>query len=97
VVIDANVLVQAPVRDTLLRLAEGPELYRPLWSAEIMAEVRRTLGGQFDIALSRIAQLESRLREHFPEAYVPASKCGSPKLLPQNCSGSPGGCRNPVS
>ena len=43
VVIDANVLVQAPVRDTLLRSAEGRELYRPLWSAEIMAEVDRVL------------------------------------------------------
>lgn len=69
-VIDANVLVQAPLRDTLLRLAEGPELYRPLWSAEIMAEVRRTLGGQFAIAPSRIAHLESRLREYFPEAWI---------------------------
>lgn len=66
-VIDANVLVQAPVRDTLLRLAEGPELYRPLWSAEIMAEVRRTLNRQFGISPNRIANLESKLREHFPE------------------------------
>lgn len=69
-VLDANVLVQAPLRDTLLRLAEGPELYRPLWSAEIMAEVQRTLGGQFNIAPSRIAHLESTLREHFPEAWI---------------------------
>lgn len=69
-VIDANVLVQAPVRDTLLRLAEGPELYRPLWSEVIMAEVRRTLAGQFGIASDRIAHLESKLREHFPEAWV---------------------------
>lgn len=69
-VIDANVLVQAPVRDTLLRLAEGPELYRPLWSAEIMAEVRRTLGGRFGIAPDRIARLESKLREHFPDAWI---------------------------
>lgn len=69
-VIDANVLVQAPLRDTLLRLAEGPELYRPLWSAEIMVEVRRTLGGQFGIAPNRIAHLESKLREHFPESWV---------------------------
>lgn len=61
-VIDANVLVQAPVRDTLLRLAEGQELCRPLWSEEIMAEVRRTLGGQFGIAPNRIAHLESKLR-----------------------------------
>lgn len=69
-VIDANVLVQAPLRDTLLRLAEGPELYRPLWSEEIMAEVRRTLAGQFGIAPNRIAHLESKLREHFPEAWI---------------------------
>jgi predicted nucleic acid-binding protein len=69
-VIDANVLVQAPVRDTLLRLAEGPGLYRPLWSEEIMAEVLRTLGGRFGIAPDRIASLESKLREHFPEAWI---------------------------
>ena len=69
-VIDANVLVQAPVRDTLLRLAEGPELYRPLWSAEIMSEVRRTLAGQFGITPNRISHLESKLREHFPEAWI---------------------------
>ena len=68
--IDANVLVQAPVRDTPLRLAEGPALYRPLWSAEIMAEVRRTLANPFGISPSRIAHLESKLREHFPDAWV---------------------------
>lgn len=69
-VIDTNVLVQAPLRDTLLRLAEGPELYRPLWSAEIIVEMRRTLGDRFGIAPTRIAHLESKLREHFPEAWV---------------------------
>lgn len=69
-VIDANVLVQAPLRDTLLRLAEGPELYRPLWSEEILAEVRRTLEGQFGLAPNRVAHLESKLREHFPEAWI---------------------------
>ena len=62
--------MQAPVRDTLLRLAEGPELYRPLWSSEIMAEVKRTLGRQFGIAPKRIVHLESQMREHFPDAWV---------------------------
>lgn len=70
VVIDANVLVQAPVRDTLLRLAEGPAQYRPLWSADIMAEVRRTLQGKFRIAPERIAHLESNLREYFSDAWI---------------------------
>jgi hypothetical protein len=79
-VIDANVLVQAPLRDTLLRLAEGPELYRPLWSAEIMAEVRRTLAGQFGIPPNRIAHLESKLREHFPEAWTEGFEPLIPKM-----------------
>jgi len=60
---DANVLVQPPIRDTLLRLAEGPTLYRPRWSAEIMAEVKRTLE-------ARTAHLEAKLREYFPEAWI---------------------------
>lgn len=79
-VIDANVLVQATVRDTLLRLAEGPELYRPLWSPEIMAEVRRTLGDRFGIAPARIARLESKLREHFPEAWIEGFEALIPEM-----------------
>jgi len=39
-VLDANVLRQAPVRDTLLRLAETKVL-AVFWSAEILAEVER--------------------------------------------------------
>jgi hypothetical protein len=66
--IDANVLVQAPVRDTLLRLAEAPALYKPVWSAEIMAEVKRTLERRFGIGPDRTRHLESQLRLHFPEA-----------------------------
>jgi hypothetical protein len=38
VVLDACVLIPAPLRDTLLRLAEHPCLYVPRWSEEIMAE-----------------------------------------------------------
>ena len=68
VILDANVLVQAPIRDTLLRLAEGPTLYRAHWSAEIIAEVKRTLEHKFQITPARTAHLEAKLREHFPEA-----------------------------
>lgn len=35
-----------------------------------MAEVRRTLQGKFRIAPERIAHLESKLREHFADAWV---------------------------
>ena len=38
-IIDACVLVQVPLRDTLTRLAEAPALYRPRWSDEIAVEV----------------------------------------------------------
>ncbi|GEM_PF-5994529 len=41
-VLDACVLVPSVVADTLLRCAEQG-LYRPLWSAEILDEVRRHL------------------------------------------------------
>ena len=37
---DACVLVPAALRDTLLRLAEPPGLYRPVWSEEIMIEMK---------------------------------------------------------
>lgn len=79
-VLDANVLVQAPLRDTLLRLAEGPELYTPRWTAEIMSEVRRTLGRQFGISPDRISHLESKLREYFPEAWVEGFEHLIPKM-----------------
>jgi len=79
VILDANVLVQAPIRDTLLRLAEGPTLYRTCWTEEIMAEVKRTLEGKFGITRSRTGHLEAKLREHFPEAWIE----GFEHLLPQ--------------
>jgi len=42
VVLDANVVVMAALRDTLLRAADA-DLYRPVWSEDILAEVERTL------------------------------------------------------
>jgi len=42
VLLDACVLAPFSVCDLFLRLAEEPRLYRPRWSEEILAEVRRT-------------------------------------------------------
>jgi hypothetical protein len=42
VLLDANVLVQAQVRDLFLRLAEA-ELIDIRWNAQILDETRRTL------------------------------------------------------
>ena len=79
VILDADVLVQAPIRDTLLRLAEGPALYRVRWSAEIVTEMKRTLEAKLGVAPARTSHLESQLREHFPEAWVE----GFEALVPQ--------------
>ena len=42
-VLDANVLVDACLRDTLLRMAEEPRLYRPRWSELIIDELKGVL------------------------------------------------------
>ena len=43
VVLDACVLVPQSLCDLLLRLAEDPRLYRPVWTDEILTEAHRAL------------------------------------------------------
>ena len=69
-VLDACVLVQAPLRDTLLRLAEPPSLYQPIWSEEIIIEMKRALERQIGLAPGKTAYLERELRRHFPDSWV---------------------------
>ena len=47
-VLDACVLVPMALCDTLLRLAEKPALYQPLWSEQILAEVAKVLESEFE-------------------------------------------------
>ena len=42
-VLDACVLVPAALNDLLLRLAEEPAMYRPLWSEQILTEMTTAL------------------------------------------------------
>jgi predicted nucleic acid-binding protein len=70
VVLDACVLAPAPLRDTLLRLAEDPRLYLPRWSDDIVTEMVRTLEDRFGIAPHRTAYLVDELRKHFGDAWV---------------------------
>lgn len=69
-VLDACVLVPMPLCDTLLRLAEEPAAYRPLWSDEILQEVRaamvKKLGKTQEQGQHRIQQMKTA----FPEAMV---------------------------
>jgi predicted nucleic acid-binding protein len=69
VILDACVLGPMPLCDTLLRLAEDPAFYRPLWSQEILREV--------GVVLEKLGysqpQRERRLammQRAFPEALV---------------------------
>lgn len=70
VVLDACVLVQAPLRDTLLRLAEQPRLYVPRWSDEIIAEAVRNLEARIGLSGEKTAYLVGQLRQHFGDCWV---------------------------
>lgn len=70
-VLDACVLVPMPLCDTLLRLAEDPAMYRPLWGEQILQEVGATLVNK---VFQRTAEQRDRrlrtMQEAFPEALV---------------------------
>lgn len=70
VVLDACVLVPAPLRDTLLRLAEHPRLYVPRWSDEIIAETVRNLQNRIGLSSEKTDYLVAQLRAHFGDSWV---------------------------
>jgi PIN domain len=79
VVLDACVLANFSLCDTLLRLAEPPRLFEPKWSEEIIRETTRTLGSRLGWPSSLVAHLEGELRSHFGEAWI----SGYESLIPQ--------------
>lgn len=68
VVLDTCALYPAHLRDTLLRLAERG-LYRALWSAEIIEELKRSLVGA-DVAPGSVDRLIAEMRRAFPDSEV---------------------------
>ncbi len=70
VVLDACVLANFSLCDTLLRLAEPPRLFEPKWSDEILREATRTLESKLGWPESLTAHLEKELRAHFSEAWI---------------------------
>lgn len=70
VVLDACVLIPAPLRDTLLRLAEHPQLYVPRWSEEILAETVRNLQGRIGLSAAKTDYLVGQLKTHFADSWV---------------------------
>ncbi len=70
VVLDACVLANFSLCDTLLRLAEPPRLFEPKWSEEIIRETTHTLESKLGWPSSLTAHLEAELRAHFGEAWI---------------------------
>jgi len=80
VVLDACVLANFSICDTLLRLAEPPRLYEPKWSEEIVRETTRTLESKLGWPSSLTAHLESELRAHFSEAWISGYEALIPRM-----------------
>jgi predicted nucleic acid-binding protein len=78
VFLDANVLANFAVADLLLRLAERPRQYLPVWSEEVLMETRRTHVGKLGWPEDLADSFGAELREHFPEA----TSSGYEHLLP---------------
>jgi len=79
VVLDACVLANFSLCDTLLRLAEPPRLFEPKWSDEIIRETTRTLESKLGWPNSLTAHLEKELRAHFSEDWI----SGYESLIPR--------------
>ncbi|MFN7936601.1 MAG: PIN domain-containing protein [Bryobacteraceae bacterium] len=69
-VLDACVLANFSLCDTLLRLAEPPALYEPKWSEEIMMETLGTLEFKLGWPLSLISHFDTELRRNFDGAWI---------------------------
>ena len=69
VVLDANVLISAAIRDTLLRAADEG-LYRLIWSDQILNEVQRNLVATLALPEEKAQKLIDTMTEYFPEALV---------------------------
>jgi hypothetical protein len=66
--LDTCVLYPAYLCDTLLRLAEA-EAYRPLWSDDILTELRRNIV-EAGIPADRVDRRITNMSQSFPDAMV---------------------------
>ncbi|MGB7762062.1 MAG: hypothetical protein WBL61_19680 [Bryobacteraceae bacterium] len=80
VVLDACVLANFSLCDTLLRPAEPPRLFEPKWSEEIIRETTRTLDSKLRWPASLAAHFEAELRTHFSEAWIGGYGCMIPRM-----------------
>ena len=79
-VLDACVLVPAALCDLLLRLAEEPALYRPLWSQHILAEMTKAMETKLNRTARESAHRRQEMTRAFPEAMITVPKSLAPSL-----------------
>ncbi len=70
VILDACVLASFSLCDTLLRLAEPPELFKPKWSEKIMEETVRVLEAKLGWPTRLTTSFQHQLKENFASAWV---------------------------
>lgn len=83
-VLDACVLVPMALCDLLLRMAEEPAMYRPVWSEQILAEMARALRTKLHRSTEEVAWRRQQMKEAFPEAMVtvPSALLKSVECIP---------------
>ena len=81
VILDACVLANFSLCDTLLRLAEPPRLFEPKWSEAIIQETTRTLELRLGWPSSLTAHFVAELRAHFSEAWISGYAALIPRML----------------
>ena len=80
VVLDACVLANFALCDTLLRMAEPPRLFEPRWTEEILRETLHTLESKLEWPPPLVAHLEAELRTHFSEAWISGYEVLIPRM-----------------
>lgn len=90
-VLDACVLVPAALCDLLLRLAEEPAMYRPLWSEYILDEMARAMETKLHRTPQEALHKRQEMSKAFPEAMITV-----PESLARSLDGIPDAGDRPV-
>ena len=67
--LDMCVLYSSTLRDTLLRIAEA-DAFRPLWSADVLAELKSVLEREAHVDPAKSSRLIEQLQQAFPTSEV---------------------------